>query len=208
MTRRLRPLTADFMPGLDRACDSCVFWETREPLEARCGAACDEEQLRAWFSTVHQEWGECGRVALEDKMPFGFIKYAPARYFPQARWLAVGAPDGSEPLITCLHVLEDARCHGLDRVLLQAALRDLHGRGARSVYAYGFTSGDFPDAPMPELEFLLGQGFTIERPHPAFPLLRLDMRTLAAWTENLEAALESLLLPLGRARRMPTPSIE
>jgi hypothetical protein len=41
-----------------------------------------------------------------------------------------------------------------------------------------------------------------------YPLLRLDLRTLATWTENLEAALESLLLPLGRRSGVPTPSVD
>jgi GNAT superfamily N-acetyltransferase len=208
MSRRLRALTVDGVAGLDRSCSTCVYWESSERLEVRCGSACDEERLRSCFSDVRREWGEYGRMALEDKTVLGFIKCAPARYFPQARRLPVGAPDASAPLVTCLHVRDEARCKGLDRVLLQAVLRDLHMRGERSVYAYGSVSGDVAESPMPELEFLLEQGFTIERPHLTHPLLRLDLRTLAAWTENLEAALESLLLPLGRGGRVPTPSVD
>lgn len=205
---RLRPLTPDGIAAFGGACSSCVYWESDEPLDVRCGAACDEERLRAWFSEVHREWGECGRMARQNDAVLGFIKYAPARYFPQTAYLPVGAPDVGSPLITCLHVEEDSRSGGVERVLLQAALRDLHQRGERSVYAYGCAPCDSATSPLVDLEFLLENGFVIERPHLATPLLRLDLRTLAAWTENLEAALESLLRPLGRARRVATPSVD
>ena len=208
MSRRLRPLTMDGVAGLDRSCATCTYWETSHQLDVMCCAACDEELLRSSFSAVRREWGEYGRMVLEDKAVLGFIKCAPAGYFPQARRLPVGAPDSAAPLITCLHVLDETRCRGLDRVLLQAALHDLHMRGERVVYAYGSVSGDHAGAPMPDLEFLLEQGFTVERSHLAYPLLRLDLRTLAAWTENLEAAFESMLLPLGRRGRVPTPSVD
>lgn len=208
MSRRLRPLTLDGIADIGRECATCAYWESSELLRVQCGAACDEELLRANRSAVRREWGEYGRMALEDKVILGFIKCAPARYFPQARRLPTGAPDADAPLITCLHVLDEARCRGLDRVLLHAVLRDLNMQGVRAVYAYGSVSDDHEHSPMPDLEFLVEQGFTIERPHLVYPLLRLDLRTLAAWTENLEAALESLLLPLGRARRVPTPSVD
>ncbi|MBW6468233.1 MAG: hypothetical protein K0B85_03650 [Coriobacteriia bacterium] len=208
MSRRLRALTLEGIAGIDRECAVCAYWESPELLPMRCGAACDEELLRSNLSTVRREWGEYGRMALEDKVVLGFIKCAPTRYFPQARRLPTGAPDADAPLITCLHVLDEARCRGLDRVLLHAVLRDLNMQGVRAVYAYGSVSGDRERMPMPDLEFLLEQGFTVERPHLVYPLLRLDLRTLAAWTENLEAALESLLLPLGRGRHMPTPTVD
>jgi GNAT superfamily N-acetyltransferase len=208
MSRRLRPLTADGIAGLGSGCAGCSFWESPNHLEIRCGAECDGELLRSRMSEVNREWGEYGRMALEDEVVLGFIKYAPARYFRQARWLPAGAADPAAPLIACLHVRDEVRCRGLDRVLLHAAMRDMHGRGERWVYAYGRAAGNHVESPMPELGFLLDQGFSVDRPHPEYPLLRLEIRSLAAWTENLEAVLESLLMPLGRVRRAPTPSPE
>lgn len=209
MSRRLRPLDAEGLAAFGTACATCVYWESPELLEVRCGAACSAELQREWLYGVHEEWGECGRVAFEDHEALGFIKYAPARFLPQARHLPAGSPNPAAPLIACLHVREESHRRGLGRLLLQAALRDLHGRGERSVYAFGHAAAtNGAETPMPEAEFLLGQGFVVDRPDRLYPLLRLDLRTLAAWTENLEAALESLLLPLGRGNRLPTPSIE
>ena len=99
MARRFKPLTLDRLGALPRPCASCVFWESTEPLEPVCGAACDDEVLRDWYGTVTHEWGECGRVAAEDDEVLGFIKYAPLRYFPQARHFP-GSADKDAVLIS------------------------------------------------------------------------------------------------------------
>lgn len=208
MSRKMRPLTTEGLARFGFPCETCSFWESSTLLEVRCGAECDGELLRSRMSEIRREWGECGRMAVDDGVVLGFVKYGPVRYFPQARWLPAGSADADASLVTCLHVRDEARCRGLDKVLLHAALRDLHGRGERCLYAYGRASGDRARSPMPALGFLAEQGFTVDRPHPDYPLMRLEIRSLAAWSENLEAALESLLVPLGRTHRAPTPSIE
>ncbi len=209
MTRRLTALGPEATSGVGSICEGCIYWESSDALEVRCSSACDPEKQREWFDRVREEWGECGRVATDGDEVLGFIKYAPARYFPQTDWYLVKVPDQAAPLIACMHIREEARSRGLGRVLLQAALRDLHARRERTVYAYALASRTEMDTvPMVGMDFLLRNGFVVDRPHPAYPLLRLDLRSLAAWTENLEAALESLLLPLGKSRRLPVPSIE
>ncbi|HET6498990.1 MAG TPA: hypothetical protein VFH17_08075 [Coriobacteriia bacterium] len=208
MSRRVRPLTADAIARLGRPCDSCVYWESPHPLDVRCGAACDASLLRSRISQVNREWGVCGRVAIEDEAVLGFVKYAPARYYPQSRSLPTGAPEPSAPLLTCLHVRESERSRGLDKLLLHATLRDLHGRGETALFAYGYVHAEESAAPMPSVGFLLENGFSVERPHADLPLLRLEIHSLASWTDSLESALEALLSPLGGAKRTPRPSVE
>ncbi len=209
MTRRLKPLEVGHLGALPCECEGCVFWETDSRLEARCGAACDIAMLRDWYGTVCREWGDCGRVASEDDEVLGFIKYAPARYFPQASYFPSGPPSENAVLLACIHIRDDARRHGLGRLLLQAALKDLSLRGERCVEAYAFANGGNMNAvPVMGVEFLLRHGFTVSRPHPTFPLLKLDLRSLVTWTENLEAVLDSLRIPIGAPRRVPSPSIE
>ena len=205
MTRKLRPLEPDDVVRLSAGCGNCVFWESPSSGERRCGVACDEELQRAWFRHVKDEWGECGRVAYEDDEPLGFIKYAPSAYFPQAMTFPSAPEDPSVPLIACLHVSADARHHGLGTVLLRAALRDLMNRGERRVEAFGFANPGavLEDMPMPGMQFLLRNGFTVSRPDTAYPLLRLDLKTLVMWQENLEAVLDSLRLPLRVPKRAP-----
>lgn len=186
-----------------------MYWETREPLDVRCGAACDTQRLEDWYEQVLDEWGECGRVASEDEDVLGFIKYAPARYFPQHAHLPSGPVEDDTMLIACVHIGDDARRHGLGQLLLHAALRDAVLRGERTVKAFGFAgSADMRCMPMVGVPFLLRHGFTVSRPHPVYPLLEIDVRSLATWADNLEAVLESLRFPLRAPQGVPSPSIK
>lgn len=178
-------------------CAGCVFWESAMRLPFECGSRCDDQQALEWVRTVSAEWGECGRAVVEDGQTVGFIKYAPPVYFPQARHLPAGPPEAGVPLIACMHVAPDARRAGVGGLLLRGAMRDLAMRGERSVQAYAIAgSGDLSHVPVVGMEFLLRHGFTVSRAHPETPLLRVDLRMLASWTENLEAVLESLRMPL------------
>lgn len=183
----------------------CAFWESATgPLDLVCGAACDPDAVRANISAVAQEWGDYGRVAMEDGEVLGFIKYAPARYFPQARFFSAGMPEPDTVLIACMHIRPEARRRGLGKVLLQAALRDLLSRGERAVEAYGVAGTvDFETTPCVGVEFLLRNGFRVSRPDRVMPLMRLELKSLAAWTEDLQAVLDSLRIPLAVPGRIP-----
>ena len=176
--------------------------------ERRCGTSCDLTVLRSWYERVTDEWGDCGRGALDDDGEvMGFIKYAPSGYFPQAATFPARPPSGDTVLIACLHIRDDARGQGLGRLLVHAALKDLKSRGERSVQSFA-SAGPFDPAVMPMIgmKYLLNQGFSVVRPDPAFPLMQLDLRSLAMLAENLEAMLESLRAPLRAPSRVPDPT--
>lgn len=209
LNRRLRPLTVAHLSDFPGPCVGCIFWETPEPHEVRCGSVCDLERARQWHSTVLREWGPCGLAALESDELLGFIKYAPPAYLPQIANLPGRLPEDRCVLIACMHIRDDARQHGLGTLLLRAALRDLLVRGERTVFACGVeTTADMSTQPMIGVDFLLRNGFRISQPHPSYPLLRLDIKSLATWTENVEAVLNSLRIPLRRTTRIPTPTVE
>jgi len=186
-------------------CSGCAFWESAGERPRKCGAVCDADLQHAWYRRVSDEWGECGRVAYEDNEILGFVKYAPSGYFPQAATFPSAPEDQSVPLIACLHISPDARHHGLGSVMLRAALKDLVARGERKVEAFAAAHKPtvLDDSPFLSMQFLLRNGFTISRPDPQHPLLKLDLRSLAMWSENLEAALESLRFPLRAPHRAP-----
>jgi GNAT superfamily N-acetyltransferase len=204
MARRFKALTSERQSDLPPRCLGCAFWESAERLPKRCGAKHDEEVASGWLDYVNAQWGECGRIAYEDGEAFGFVKYAPSAYFPQVANFAAGAPSEDSVLIACLHVDPDARHVGLGTTLLHAALRDLVGRGVKRVEAYAVHDPqDIKESPVVSVNFLLRQGFRVVHPHPEYPLLRLDLKSLAAWTDNLEAVLESLRLPIRVGNRVP-----
>lgn len=210
MARRLKPLEIGHIPQLPcPGCTECAFWESHVMLERRCGALCDGELVRQRIGEINREWGECGRIATEDDEILGFIKYAPARYFPQARHFEAGTIDPDTPMLACIHIKDEARRLGLGGVLLKAALRDLSQHGEKQVMAYAFPAGrDAAVEPVMGVEFLLRHGFTVAAPHPSYPLLKLDLRSLATWAENLDALLQALRIPMPSPGRMPSPSIK
>jgi GNAT superfamily N-acetyltransferase len=206
MARRIRPLTVERVGDLPEPCCSCALWETAGAGVPACRPADDRGELVAWISRVRSEWGECGLIAYEGGEPLGFVKYAPGPFFPLASGMPTGAPDADAVLIACLHVMVDARDEGLGKVLLQAALRDLVTRKMKVVEAYAASEAtDRERSPLMSVEFLLRQGFEVARPHPLFPLMRLELKSLVSWTENLEAVLDAIKLPRGLGERVPAP---
>jgi N-acetylglutamate synthase-like GNAT family acetyltransferase len=206
MARKIRPLTVDRIGDLPDPCSACALWETGGRTSVTCAPADAREDLAHWVGEVRSEWGECGRIAYENGEPLGFVKYAPPRYFPQVTSMPSGVPDSGSVLIACMHVGPDTREGGLGKVLLQAALRDLVARGERVVEAYGASDATDRDlSPLMSVDFLLRQGFTVVRPHPITPLMRLELKSLASWTENIEAVLEALQLPRTVGERVPAP---
>ena len=206
MARRMRSVPPGGFEDLPAQCRGCVFWEANERLPRHCGAVCDPETLVGWAGYVRAQWGDCAKAAFDDGEMIGFIKYAPPAYFPQAKYFPAAPPSDDAVFIACLHVVEDARHLGLGKLLLHAALRDLFLRGERAVEAYAY-AGWLADLPVMTLEFLLKQGFAIQRPHAEFPLLRLKLKSLAALTENVEAVLQNLQLPLRVHKQVTAPYI-
>lgn len=204
MARRLIGLSVADRDMLPSRCIGCVYWESPQALPRECGAACDPAAATEWVRTVAAEWGECGRVAVEDGAFLGFIKYAPAAYLPQALRLPSGPPIEGVPVLACMHVAPEARRRGLGGVLLRAALRDLTVRGERSVQAYALAGRTgFDNSPLVGVEFLLRNGFVVATPHPEVPLLKLDLKSLVSWSDNLEAVLDSLRIPIRVPKRAP-----
>lgn len=205
MSRKLRPLTLEDLDRVPEHCRGCAFWEAAGERARACGSVNDPELLRAWYRRVTDEWGECGRVAYEDDEVLGFVKYAPSRYFPQSATFPSAPQDPSVPLIACLHITPDARHHGLGSVMLRSALKDLVQRGERRVEAFAAAEkpAELETSPVLGIEFLQRNGFTVCRPHPSYPLMRLDLRSLVMWSENLESVLESLRFPLRAPSRAP-----
>jgi GNAT superfamily N-acetyltransferase len=180
------------------------MWELSGAGSPACGQPRDPEAIAAWVTKVRSEWGDCGRIAYEDGEVLGLVKYAPPRYFPRAASMPSGVPDDDAILIACLRVSGEARHSGLGKVLLLAALRDLKSRGEKAVEAYAAAEAlDRELTPLMSVEFLLRQGFVVSRPHLRFPLMRLEMRSLVAWSDNLDAVLEALQLPRRVVGRVP-----
>jgi hypothetical protein len=90
-------------------------------------------------------------------------------------------------------VLPDFGGGGLARMLVQGVAKDLTRRGIKAVEAFGDSQWQGVGHCVLPTDYLLAVGFKTVRPHPRFPRLRLELKTVASWREDVEVALERLL---------------
>lgn len=207
MGRRIERLTLDHLAALDDAvpaCRGCLFWELDPVRAGRLAgdraARCEEKD--AWVSQVLRDWGSCGRVALVDGRAVGLAVYAPPVYLPGAARFATAPVSPDAVLMTTLRLAPEHAGGGLGRMLVQGMARDLIGRGGvRAVEAFG-TRRAASDCTVPAA-FLDAVGFRTHRNHPTTPRMRMDLRSLLTWRDEVEAALERLR---GVVRPKPAPA--
>ena len=200
MSRKVVRLTLDHLDALPAPCRSCVFWELDPVRRARVEDPCGEKD--AWASQVLREWGSCGRVALVDDEPVGYLIYAPEAYVPGAAGFPTAPVSPDAVLLTTVYVVPAHQRGGLGRMLVQGMARDLIERGGiRAVEAFGDTRGN--RSCVVPVDFLGSVGFKTQRAHSTTPRMRMDLRSTLTWKDEVEAALERLL---GAVRPSPKPA--
>lgn len=80
MGRKIVRLTVDHLAAFDAPCRTCLFWELDPVRRGRLEPADAAEEKEAWLSEVLREWGSCGRVAVIDDRPVGYVVYVPASF--------------------------------------------------------------------------------------------------------------------------------
>ena len=194
MSRRVVGVTLDNLDLLPKKCRRCVFWELAPHIreQAEDFGQTDLEK-EAWVSSVLLEWGSCGRIVYSDKLPVGFVLYAPPNAVPRATAFPTSPPSPDAVVLSGFHVLPEFRRGGLGRMLVQAVAKDLTRRGVKAIEAFGDAKPDEEVSCVVPSDFLLSVGFKTVRPHPRWPRLRLELRSALGWKEDVEAALERLL---------------
>jgi GNAT superfamily N-acetyltransferase len=200
VSRRVVGVTLDNLEQLPLHCKRCVYWELAPHLKAQAEEFGETEvEKEAWVSAVLLEWGSCGRIIYSEKLPVGFVLYAPPNAVPRSQAFPTSPPSADAVLLTAFHVQPEFRGGGLGRVLVQSVAKDLTKRGVRAIEAFGDTRADGDAGEDREhqcvlpAEFLRSVGFKTVRPHPRWPRLRLELRSAISWKEDVEAALERLL---------------
>ena len=219
MARRVARLTVDALRELPERVRSDLFWELSSVDRAGLDHEAAVEAKEAWLSRVVLEWGSCGRVVQVDDAPAGYVLYAPPRYFPGTAALPTAPLDEDAVQLATLEVFEPYAGAGLGRVLVQLMVKDLLTRGGlRSVECIGaHPSGAGRGLPVSvapgggpgegtvlPVEFLQQVGFATQRPHPAYPRMRMDLRSVLTWRADLELAVERLVAAV--RPRVPRPA--
>lgn len=200
--RSLSPLTLDSLDQLPVSCRRCVFWEL-DPVAAGQAERAGHPELEkeAWLSAALLDWGSVGRVAYVDDVAAGYLMFAPAHLAPRSVAFPTAPVSADAVLLLGGQVLPELAGGGLGRMLVQGVAKDLTRRGVRAVEAYGVhtratAEQDRPITPagcVLPADFLLAVGFKTIRPHHRHPRLRLDLRTVLSWREDVEQAIDRLL---------------
>ncbi|MPZ61173.1 MAG: GNAT family N-acetyltransferase [Propionibacteriales bacterium] len=202
MARRLANITLDNIDDLPVRCRDCVFWELDPVAGQRAVEAGDPAlEKEAWLSAVLLEWGSCGRLVYVDKVPAGYVLYAPPAYVPRSVAFPTSPVSSDAVQFVTAHIVPEFRGGGLGRVLVQTVAKDLikHG-GIKAIEAFGSAESEWSGCLVPA-DYLTAVGFKTIRPHHRFPRLRLELRNAVTWREDVEVALERLL---GSMRPEPT----
>lgn len=199
MSRTTVPLTLDHVEALAAVgapCGTCLFWEL-DPVRRRelTDPATRAEVKESWVSEVLREWGSCGRVALVDGEPVGYLSYAPSAYVPGAALFPTAPASPDAVVLTTAYVVPQHRGAGIGRLLVQGMARDLVSRrdGVKAVEAFAHAGRGARQGCQVPAEFLARVGFKTHRPHPRNPRMRMELRSLVSWRDEVEAALGRLV---------------
>lgn len=191
--KRLKPLALDNLDDLLKPCRSCVFWELDLVAEHLARATGDPElEKEAWVSATLLRWGSCGTLLYQDNAPRGYVLYAPPAFVLRSTSFPTSPISADSLQLITARVAPGYRGHGLGRVLVQAAARDLARRGARALEAFGNAQDNQPSCLLPA-GFLTSVGFKTVRPHARYPRLRLDLRSIETLSAEVGAALDRII---------------
>lgn len=186
MGRKVVSLTRDNVADLPLPCRDCTLWEIGS--QPNSLATKDE-----WVSAVLLDWGSCGQVLYVDDQVAGFAMYAPSEYVEGARSLVSASVSADAVMLMTARITPAFQGGGLGRVLIQSVAKDLMGRRrVRGIEAFGDAQGRENGCVVPAA-FLTAVGFKTVQPHPRYPRLRLDLRGVLTWRDDVELAVERWL---------------
>lgn len=205
MGRRLANITLDNLGDLPSKCRSCVYWELDPAAGERAREAGSTDlEKEAWVSDTLLEWGNCGNIVYVDDVPAGFVLFAPPAYVPRSVAFPTSPASPDSVLLMTARLLPEFTGGGLGRMLVQAAVRDVARRGIKAIEAFGSHESPGTDGTYScviPADYLLAVGFKTVRPHPRFPRLRLDVKSIVSWKADVESAIERLFSSM-----TPTPT--
>lgn len=203
MGRSVGDLTLESLRDIPLRCRGCVFWEL-SPLERALAVEADPEfEKEVWLSSISLYFGSAGKVAYLDGRLVGYALAGPANEFPRSESFPARVSKDAWFLATA-HVVPEAAGRGVGKMLIQAILRDAKERGKRALECFADRSWAGPECMLP-VDFCERVGFKVRRDHVRFPLMRIDVRSLAKLTESAAEAVEEFLRSVKLPARAPAP---
>ena len=158
MGRRVTRITAANADSLLPPCADCTFWGHPRPQDRHGVFAYDDERV-----VGHLLW-----ATPADRLSLPAIASAPV------------TPNAA--LLLTVFVEEDHRGGGLAKMLVQAMAADLVKDGRYTAVEAVAARSRAPEC-VPRESFLAAVGFKVQREHPAYPRMRMDLRTTLTWRD-------------------------
>ena len=201
--RELRPLTPDRVADLVGSCAPCTFWQT-VPRNGHSDPSEPLDRLAEWVESVTADWGPPGRIAYVDGRPAGHVVVAPARHVARLAAFPTSPSDPSTLMLVTAVTTPACAGRGLRKALVQSAAKDALRHRVRSLEAVAARPlAVSRHACVLDVGFLEKVGFRVERDHPAYPRLRIDLRTVVTLRDEAAAAIARALDRVPGVRPVP-----
>jgi ribosomal protein S18 acetylase RimI-like enzyme len=131
------------------------------------------------------EYGGKIKAAFIGGQCIGIIMAGNYYLFPRLRSFNIYPPDPDSTFLSCIYVIPRCRGMGVGKRLLIEIEKELIKEKAESIESIGKRLNDDIDediywnSPLIPFKFLITNGFYLKKNDPLFPLLRLDLKSLA-----------------------------
>jgi len=132
-----------------------------------------------------KEYGGKVKAAFIGGQCIGIILAGGYYLFPRIRGFNIYPPDPDSTFLGCIHVISEYRGMGVGKRLLIEIEKELIKEKKKSIESIGKRQNDDIDedlywnSPLIPFKFLINNGFYLKKNDPLFPLLRLDLKSLA-----------------------------
>ncbi len=128
-----------------------------------------------------------GRVkgAFKNRKCIGILIAGKYNLFPKLKSFKVYPPDHKSIFLGCIYVDPDLRGSGIEKRLLIGLEKDLIWQNVKSIETIGKRINDdmdedeFENGPLVSAKFLINNGFYLKKNDELYPLLRLDLQSIA-----------------------------
>jgi len=212
----IRDLFADKIEKLDIKCVKCDFWfdhnsegllkaisnvksisEVKELLQSKLFEK-DYSKASQEKLAVFQNKGGMVKGAFKERKCVGILFAGDYSLFPKLKSFKVFPPDPKSTFLGCVYVEPAQRDLGIEKRMLIELEKDLLKKKAVSIETIAKRLNDdigedeFENSPLISFKFLLNNGFYLKKNDEHFPLLRLDLQSIAKDFVKEELILEKL----------------
>jgi hypothetical protein len=136
--------------------------------------------------------------AFKEKKCIGILTAGDPELFPKLQSFRVFPPDPDSTFLGCIYVEPGMRGLGVEKRLLIELEKDLLKRNVKAIESIGKRLDDdideeeFENSPLISFKFLINNGFYLKKNDEHYPLLRLDLKSIAKGFSREVISLEKL----------------